>query len=66
VDNAFSSAIGQVFWLTVIAGIVAFAASFFLPDLTLRGARTSAAPADLVPGGDVPALAADGHAEVAG
>ncbi len=55
VNDAFSQAIGQVFWLTVGAGIIAFIASLFLPDLMLRGASTSAEMADVIPGADVPA-----------
>jgi EmrB/QacA subfamily drug resistance transporter len=66
VDSAFAAAIGQVFWLTVGAGVIAFLASLFLPDLVLRGAHTAGASADLIPGAEVPALADDGKQEAAG
>lgn len=62
VDNAFAAAIGQVFWLTVGAGIIGFVASLFLPDLTLRGARGAGEAADLVPGAEVPAVPAEREA----
>jgi len=54
VNDAFSRSIGEVFWLTVAAGVIAFVASIFLPDLTLRGARPSAEAADVIPGAEVP------------
>jgi hypothetical protein len=65
VNDAFSHAIGQVFWLTVGAGIVAFIAAIFLPDLTLRGARASGQTADVIPGAGVPATDVSGEEEVA-
>jgi hypothetical protein len=56
VHDAFSLAIGGVFWLTVAAGILALLAVIMLPDLTLRGqARASGQMADTIPGGQVPA-----------
>jgi MFS family permease len=56
VHDAFSLAIGDVFWLSVAGGAVAFFAFLLIPDLQLRGAtRTQAATADVVTGADVPA-----------
>jgi EmrB/QacA subfamily drug resistance transporter len=54
VNDAFSLAMGQVFWLTVVAGAVAFVAVLLLPDVPLRGqARGTAELAGTIPGGDV-------------
>lgn len=55
VHDAISLSIGQVFWLTVGAGVLAFAAVLFIPDLPLRGHMTvEETNADLVTGADVP------------
>jgi Na+-driven multidrug efflux pump len=65
VNDAFSQAVGQVFWLTVGAGVIAFIAALFLPDLVLRGARPSGEMADVIPGAEVQAEAS-GEEEMAG
>lgn len=55
VDDAFSLAVGEVFWLTVAAGLVALVASLLLPNVPLRGRQPgSAMAADTIPGADVP------------
>lgn len=52
--DAFALAIGNVFWLTVGAGVVAFLATLVLPDLPLRGrVRGGATAADVIPGAQV-------------
>lgn len=54
IHAAFSLAIGQVFWLTVGAGLMAFLAVLVLPDLTLRGqSRASGELAGTIPGSEV-------------
>jgi MFS family permease len=55
VYDAFALAIGDVFWLTVGAGALAFLATLFLPDLPLRGqVSVVAEAADTVPGSTAP------------
>jgi EmrB/QacA subfamily drug resistance transporter len=40
IDNAFSLSVGNIFWLTVASGVVAFLAVVALPNHALRGAPT--------------------------
>jgi EmrB/QacA subfamily drug resistance transporter len=55
VHDAFSLAIGNVFWLTVGGGVVAFCATLAVADLPLRDrAAASAETADLVPISEAP------------
>ena len=55
VYNAFSLAIGQVFWLTFGASVVAFLAILVIPDLPLRDRSTFASQAaNTIPGGKIP------------
>ncbi len=61
IHDAFSLAIGNVFWLTVGAGVVAFLVVLILPDLTLRGqGKASGQLADTIPGAEVPAESRSG------
>ncbi|HZU14200.1 MAG TPA: MDR family MFS transporter [Chloroflexota bacterium] len=63
VYDAFALAIGQVFWLTVGAGVAAFLAMLVLPDLPLRGrVHGAATAADVIPGAEAPAAPAEGAA----
>jgi MFS family permease len=56
VYDAFSLAIGEVFWLSVIAGLIAFAATLILPDQPLRGqAAVVPGTAGRIPGAQRPA-----------
>ena len=55
VHDAFSLAIGQVFWLTFGSAVVALLAVLLVPDLPLREqAALSAVAADVPTGGEVP------------
>jgi hypothetical protein len=56
VHDAFSLAIGDVFWLSVAGGVAALLAFLLVPDLQLRGAAsTQATAADVITGADLPA-----------
>jgi hypothetical protein len=56
VHDAFSLAIGDVFWLSVAGGVLALAAFWLVPDLQLRGAASAEAEAaDVITGAEVPA-----------
>ena len=55
VDDAFSIAIANVFWLTFGAGVLALLAVVFITDQPLRQhTALSAEAADAVPGADIP------------
>jgi EmrB/QacA subfamily drug resistance transporter len=55
VYDAFSLAIGQVFWLTFGASVVALLAVLVIPDLPLRDRSSFASQAaDTIPGAEVP------------
>jgi hypothetical protein len=57
IDDAFSLAVGHVFWLTVAASVLALGAVLAVADLPLREQTSaSAEAADLVTGGDVPVI----------
>jgi EmrB/QacA subfamily drug resistance transporter len=54
IDDAFSLAIGDVFWLTTASGVLAFIAVIFLPDIKLRDRVTAETQsADLITGAGV-------------
>jgi hypothetical protein len=55
IHDAFSLAIGQVFWLTVGAGVLAFVAVLLIPEVPLRGLGTlSGEAAAAITGSEVP------------
>jgi hypothetical protein len=55
IHDAFSLAIGEVFWLTFASGVVALLVVLILPDLRLHEqSRFSAVASDAVPGSEVP------------
>lgn len=54
INDAFSLAVGQVFWITLFSSAAAFLAVLFLPDLTLRDrAGLEVQEADLITGAGV-------------
>jgi len=54
IDDAFALAIGNVFWLTVIAGALAFVATLFVAEVPLRGSvDQNSVAADAIPGGEL-------------
>lgn len=64
--NAFSLAVGELFWLTVVSSVIAFLAVVALPDLHLRGHIEPDVPlADTITGGDVTQPSLAGKSEVA-
>ena len=66
IHDAFSLAVGDVFWLTVGAGVVALAATFLIPEVPLRdrgSLRVEAA--DTIPGAEVPCEDNPGISQVA-
>jgi hypothetical protein len=57
INDAFSLAIGNVFWLTVAAGACAFISTLFIAEIPLRdraSASLESVAADTIPGAEVP------------
>jgi hypothetical protein len=54
IDDAFSLAVGDVFWLTFGAAIVALLAVFAVQEVPLRDRPSAALTGDAAPGADVP------------
>ncbi len=53
IHDAFSLSVGTVFWLVVVAGVVAFASTLFLREVPLRTQSKKAEAADLIPGAEI-------------
>jgi EmrB/QacA subfamily drug resistance transporter len=53
INDAFSLAVGQVFWLTVASSVLAFLSVLLLPNLKLRGAGAAVQAAAAIPGSEV-------------